>query len=148
MSKRLAITISGAVSLGSYEAGVLYEICEALGQHNDPETRANPVDRIEIDVLTGASAGGMTAVIAAQNLLYSGSSLKEPQNNPFLQSLGRRSSLCEIRWKIRRVAHHSGELKCFRSDGCCSRPEVRSFMIRTWENIFIFVQILKHGRNF
>jgi hypothetical protein len=25
MSKRLAITISGAVSLGSYEAGVLYE---------------------------------------------------------------------------------------------------------------------------
>jgi hypothetical protein len=26
MPKRLAITISGAVSLGSYEAGVLYEI--------------------------------------------------------------------------------------------------------------------------
>jgi Patatin-like phospholipase len=84
MSKRLAITISGAVSLGSYEAGVLYEICEALRQHNEnSETSANPADRIEIDVLTGASAGGMTAVIAAQNLLYSGSSLKEPQNNPF-----------------------------------------------------------------
>jgi hypothetical protein len=83
MSKRLAITISGAVSLGSYEAGVLYEICAALRQHNEnPETSANPADRIEIDVLTGASAGGMTAVIAAQNLLYSGSSLKEPQDNP------------------------------------------------------------------
>jgi hypothetical protein len=51
MSKRLAITISGAVSLGSYEVGVLYEICEALRQHNeDSETIANPADRIEIDV--------------------------------------------------------------------------------------------------
>jgi Patatin-like phospholipase len=84
MSKRLAITISGAVSLGSYEAGVLYEICEALRQHNeDSETIANPADRIEIDVLTGASAGGMTAVIAAQSLLYSGNALKDPQSNPF-----------------------------------------------------------------
>jgi hypothetical protein len=84
MSKRLAITISGAVSLGSYEAGVLYEICEALRQHNeDPETIANPADRIEIDVLTGASAGGMTAVIAAQSLLYSGNALDNPRDNPF-----------------------------------------------------------------
>jgi hypothetical protein len=84
MSKRLAITISGAVSLGSYEAGVLYEICEALRQHNeDSETIANLADRIEIDVLTGASAGGMTAVIAAQSLLYSGNALKDPQSNPF-----------------------------------------------------------------
>ena len=84
MSKRLAITISGAVSLGCYEAGLLYEICEALRQHNeDPQTIANPADRIKIDVLTGASAGGMTAVIEAQSLLYSGNALKDPQNNPF-----------------------------------------------------------------
>jgi predicted acylesterase/phospholipase RssA len=84
MSKRLAITISGAVSLGSYEAGVLYEVCESLRQHNiNPETLANPDERIEIDVLTGASAGGMTAVIVAQNLLYAGGSLAEPQSNPF-----------------------------------------------------------------
>jgi hypothetical protein len=63
---------------------VLYEICEALRQHNeDSETIANPADRIEIDVLTGASAGGMTAVIAAQSLLYSGNALKDPQSNPF-----------------------------------------------------------------
>jgi hypothetical protein len=84
MPKRLAITISGAVSLGSYEAGVLYEVCEALRQHNEhPETLANPDDRIEIDVLTGASAGGMTAVIAAQSLLYAGNALANSQNNPF-----------------------------------------------------------------
>jgi Patatin-like phospholipase len=84
MAKRLAITISGAVSLGSYEAGVLYEVLEALRQHNEnPETLANPDERIEIDVLSGASAGGMTAVIVVQSLLYAGSSLREPQNNPF-----------------------------------------------------------------
>jgi hypothetical protein len=84
MPKRLAITISGAVSLGSYEAGVLYEVCEALRHHNEAaETLANPDERIEIDVLTGASAGGMTAVIVAQNLLYSGKSLAEAENNPF-----------------------------------------------------------------
>ena len=65
MSKKLAITISGAVSLGSYEAGVLYEVITAIGQHNqDPHTSED--ERIYIDVLTGASAGGMTAAIAAQ----------------------------------------------------------------------------------
>ena len=34
MPKRLAITIAGAVSLGSYEAGVLYEVLDAIHQHN------------------------------------------------------------------------------------------------------------------
>ena len=69
MSKKLAITISGAVSLGSYEAGVLYEVLDAVCQHNnDPATIAD--DRIVIDVLTGASAGGMTAIVLAQKLLY------------------------------------------------------------------------------
>jgi hypothetical protein len=34
MSKKLAIAISGAVSLGSYEAGVLYEVVDAISQHN------------------------------------------------------------------------------------------------------------------
>jgi hypothetical protein len=34
MPKRLAITIAGAVSLCSYEAGVLYEVLDAIHQHN------------------------------------------------------------------------------------------------------------------
>lgn len=68
--KYLAITIAGAVSLGSYEAGATYEILDAIRQHNDdPETAANG-DFIRIDVLTGASAGGMTAAILAQKLLF------------------------------------------------------------------------------
>lgn len=81
MSKRLAITISGAVSLGSYEGGVLYEILTALAQHNlDPRT--TPAQKIYVDVLTGASAGGMTATICAQKLLYENESFVDHRNNP------------------------------------------------------------------
>ena len=84
MPKRLAITIAGAVALGAYEAGVLYEVLRAIAAHNqDPLTLNNPDERIEIDVLTGASAGGMTAAIAAQRLLYDGDSLAQANNNPF-----------------------------------------------------------------
>ncbi len=82
VNKKLAITIAGAVSLGSYEAGVLFEILRALGEHNTK----NPKDRIEIDVLTGASAGGMTAVTAAQKLLFDADALKEPYDNVFFNT--------------------------------------------------------------
>lgn len=69
-TKYLAITIAGAVSLGSYEAGATYEILDAIRQHNEhPATIANG-DFIRVDVLTGASAGGMTAAILAQKLLF------------------------------------------------------------------------------
>ena len=78
--KRLAITMAGAVSLGSYEAGVIYEVITALGEHNASAAEA---DRFEIDVLTGASAGGMTAAIVAQKLLYEAGSLRSPADNPF-----------------------------------------------------------------
>jgi hypothetical protein len=82
MAKRLAITIAGAVSLGSYEAGVLYETITAIGQHNsNPETV--PDETIKIDVLTGASAGGMTATIAAQKLMFEKGSLFGAYTNSF-----------------------------------------------------------------
>jgi len=81
MPKKLAITIAGAVSLGSYEAGVLYEVLDAIQQHNgNPSTSED--DRIYIDVLTGTSAGGMTAVILAQKLLYSAQEFRDAYNNP------------------------------------------------------------------
>lgn len=82
--KRLAVTIAGAVSLGSYEGGVLYEILEALRAHNASVT--DPNQRIEIDVLTGASAGGMTASILAHRLLFDGASLQGPTDNPLYQA--------------------------------------------------------------
>jgi predicted acylesterase/phospholipase RssA len=82
MPKRLAITISGAVSLGSYEAGVLYEVITAIGQHNG-HSDTTPEEHIEIDVLTGASAGGMTATIAAQKLMFEAAALKGAFTNSF-----------------------------------------------------------------
>jgi predicted acylesterase/phospholipase RssA len=81
MPKRLAITIAGAVSLGSYEAGVLYEVLDAIHQHNCVPGTPDE-DRIEIDVLTGASAGAMTAAIVAQKMLYAADEFRDPYDNP------------------------------------------------------------------
>lgn len=88
MPKKLAVVISGAVSLGSYEAGVMYEVLEAIARHN--ENAESNKERIEIDVITGASAGGMTACILAQHLICGDQppsdnpeqSLRNPYNNP------------------------------------------------------------------
>jgi hypothetical protein len=64
MAMKLAVTISGAVSLGSYESGVAFEVLDSLAQHNQWASTNNlPDERIEIDVLTGASAGGMTVAL-------------------------------------------------------------------------------------
>jgi len=83
MSKKLAITIAGAVSLGSYESGMAFELLDAIAQHNQWADAKNlPDERIEIDVLTGASAGGMTVAMIAQRLLYDGLSMSQPYNNP------------------------------------------------------------------
>lgn len=82
MARKLAITISGAVSLGSYEAGVIFEIFDAIAQHNQwAEANNQPNERMEVDVLTGASAGGMSAAVIAQRLLYDGASMAGPYNN-------------------------------------------------------------------
>lgn len=80
MPQKLAIAISGAVSLGSYEAGVIYEIVEAIAQHNShPDTLDE--QRIEIDVITGASAGAMTACILTQKLMFEAEALRQPHAN-------------------------------------------------------------------
>src|SRR5579862_6146822 len=78
--KRVAITIGGAVSLGSYEAGVMYELLAALKAHN---IQSPGEERIVVDVLTGASAGGMTAAIAAQKMLFDAGSLDGADGNAF-----------------------------------------------------------------
>lgn len=86
MAKKLAITISGAVSLGSYESGVMWEVLHAIKQHNAWADANSPEERIEIDVMTGASAGGMTVAMIAQRLLYDGTSLDQPYNNPLFDA--------------------------------------------------------------
>jgi hypothetical protein len=92
VAKRLAITIAGAVSLGSYEAGVLCEVLEAIRQHNI-DAATTPDQRIEIDVLTGASAGGMTAIILGQKLLYNADEFVGPYDNPVYHCWVQRISL-------------------------------------------------------
>jgi hypothetical protein len=83
MARKLAITISGAVSLGSYESGVAFEILDAVAQHNQwADTNGRADDRIEIDVLTGASAGGMTVSMIARRLLFDGAAMAQPYDNP------------------------------------------------------------------
>ncbi len=78
MPIRLAITVAGAVSLGPYEAGVLFEMLDAISQHNASVPEGQ---KIVIDVLTGASAGGMSATVLAQKLLFEGDALADPYNN-------------------------------------------------------------------
>jgi hypothetical protein len=94
MAKRLAITIAGAVSLGSYEAGVLYELMRAIRTYNE----ASPdVDKkIYVDVITGASAGGMTAAMVSQRLMYDGASLEGEFSNSLYQAWVERISLMEL----------------------------------------------------
>ncbi|HSZ18887.1 MAG TPA: patatin-like phospholipase family protein [Candidatus Acidoferrum sp.] len=87
MAKKLAITIAGAVSLGCYEAGVAFEILDAIAQHNQwADANEQPDERIEIDVLTGASAGGMTSAMIAQRLLYDGPAMSQPYSNPLFNA--------------------------------------------------------------
>lgn len=92
MPRRLAITIAGAVSLGSYEAGVLCEVLDAIRQHNS-DAATTPDEKIVIDVLTGASAGGMTAIILAQKLLFSADAFRGPYDNPLYDAWVQRIDL-------------------------------------------------------
>jgi len=102
MAKRLAVTIAGAVSLGSYEAGVLYELMRAIRTFNEAGSDKN---KIYVDVLTGASAGGMTAAMVSQRLMYDASSLEGEFSNSLYQAWVERISLMQLvkmRWSERK----------------------------------------------
>ncbi|HTL67530.1 MAG TPA: patatin-like phospholipase family protein [Lacunisphaera sp.] len=100
--KRLALVIRGAVSLGSYEGGVLYELLRALEHHNQ-RLPAGDARRISIDVLSGASAGSMTAAITSQVLLGGLDRLVDARQNPFYQAWVVDVSLAEL------LRYRSGE---------------------------------------
>ena len=61
---RIAITLPGEASLGTFEAGAMAALVVGLQAINEGEGES-PV----IDVLTGASSGALTAVLAARVLL-------------------------------------------------------------------------------
>src|SRR6266852_3094846 len=74
--RRLAITIKGGVSLGAYEAGALHQSLALIARNNaiDGSTKWY------VDVITGASAGSMTAASTAVALI-AGPDVNPP--NPF-----------------------------------------------------------------
>jgi hypothetical protein len=99
MAKRLAITIAGAVSLGSYEAGVLYELMRAIRTNNEASRTEDT--KIYVDVITGASAGGMTAAMVSQRLMYDASSLEGEFTNSLYKAWVERINLMglvRMRW--------------------------------------------------
>jgi predicted acylesterase/phospholipase RssA len=63
---RLALILSGASSLGSFEAGVLTELLWTL---DHTARQADPSRRWTLDIITGASAGAMTAALVARAVM-------------------------------------------------------------------------------
>ena len=60
--KLITLNCSGGISLGAYMAGVFYELTKEA---------VKPDSKINIDIITGASAGAMSGVLAAYCLLES-----------------------------------------------------------------------------
>ena len=61
-TKKIALVLTGAVSLGSFEAGVAYEIIRHIQHQEEP--------RLEIDVIVGTSAGALTGALVALALVF------------------------------------------------------------------------------
>jgi predicted acylesterase/phospholipase RssA len=67
---RIGINMAGAVSAGAYTAGVLDFLIEALDAWHDAKLgrQSVPMHEVSIEVMSGASAGGMCAAIGAVSL--------------------------------------------------------------------------------
>ena len=64
----LAITMAGAVSAGAYTAGAMDYLLEVLDRWSELKRKGDkrvPTHNVKIEVLSGASAGGMTAAITS-----------------------------------------------------------------------------------
>ena len=66
--RNIALVIAGGASLGSYEAGVMTELLYALDYLN--RTRKPDEPQFVIDVMTGGSAGALTATLVARILMH------------------------------------------------------------------------------
>src|SRR3974390_2880921 len=66
---QIGLTMSGAISAGAYTAGVLDFLIEALDAwedaRNGPDADTVPNHRVGIKVMSGASAGAITAAVSA-----------------------------------------------------------------------------------
>ncbi|AOM79984.1 patatin-like phospholipase family protein [Pedobacter steynii] len=78
----LGLCMAGAVSAGSYTAGVMDYLLEALGEwekrKNEPGV---PVHKVQIPVMGGASAGGMTSILTTTVLNSPHTPIDKPSEN-------------------------------------------------------------------
>lgn len=82
---RIGICMAGAVSAGAYTAGVMDYLLEALEAWEHRRGQSNvPTHRVVIPVMGGASAGGMTAVLAASTINNAIVPVNLPQANALL----------------------------------------------------------------
>ncbi|MFL5830914.1 MAG: patatin-like phospholipase family protein [Solirubrobacteraceae bacterium] len=61
---RIGMTISGAIALGAYEGGALAALLAGAQSVNEKQA-----DALRVDAIAGASAGSMTALLAARTLV-------------------------------------------------------------------------------
>lgn len=84
----VTLNCSGGISLGTYMAGVIYELVK--------EARSDK-PLIEIDVITGASAGAITGLIAAYYLLVPKGTLESSTQNAFYEIWVKQSNITTLR---------------------------------------------------
>lgn len=94
---KIGLCMAGAISAGAYTAGVMDYLIEALEAWQEQKSSGRddiPSHQVEIPIMGGASAGGMTAIIAAAGLYGSiepvptltGSLFDEIKTNTFYHS--------------------------------------------------------------
>jgi len=82
---KVGLCMAGAVSAGAYTAGVMDFLLEALETWEQRRGQAGvPTHRVEIPVMGGASAGGMTAIITAASLNNTILHFNEPDQNDLM----------------------------------------------------------------
>lgn len=78
----IGVCMAGAVSAGAYTAGVMDYLMEALEEwrkRKEANSPGTPLHDVEIPVIGGASAGGMTGIIAAAALNNPLTPVKPPE---------------------------------------------------------------------
>jgi hypothetical protein len=82
---RIGLCMAGAVSAGAYTAGVMDYLIEALEAWEKQKQSGNPnvpSHEVRIPVMGGASAGGMTALLAASTINNSITPVEVPSSDP------------------------------------------------------------------
>lgn len=70
LSLHMSLILSGAISLGAYEAGVVSQLAYAIARWNEERPEGPP--QVVIDLISGASAGAMTGGMLAAHLMEGG----------------------------------------------------------------------------